>query len=219
MADWLSYNIQDFLMYAPGTYYRLFGLYNAAIWPTQLLAGAGTLFLLWQLNQQGRHMVRMAYLLLAVAFGAVAAGYFWSWYSGINWAAPYFAGAFALQALLLFGAAITAGPVAPWEGPPVWQRATGILVLLAAVFAVPLLPPLDGRPYGQAELFGLMPDPTVIGTFGAFMALGRVRWFLYVVPALWAAIGGAFLWAMESPLWWLMPAAALMALGVRLLPR
>ena len=33
MAVWLSYTLSDFLLFTPHTYYRLFELYNRAVWP------------------------------------------------------------------------------------------------------------------------------------------------------------------------------------------
>ena len=38
MSEWWTYSLSDFLMFSPRTYYRLFELYNAAIWPAQLVA-------------------------------------------------------------------------------------------------------------------------------------------------------------------------------------
>ena len=38
MSDWLSYTPSDFLLFSARTYYRLFELYNRAIWPGQILA-------------------------------------------------------------------------------------------------------------------------------------------------------------------------------------
>jgi hypothetical protein len=36
MSEWWTYRLSDFLLFAPNTYYRLFELYNDAIWPLQL---------------------------------------------------------------------------------------------------------------------------------------------------------------------------------------
>ena len=43
MSEWWTYHLSDFLLFSPRTYYRLFELYNAAIWPAQIVAlGAGS---------------------------------------------------------------------------------------------------------------------------------------------------------------------------------
>lgn len=38
MSEWWTYSLRDFLLFSPHTYYRLFELYNQALWPLHLLA-------------------------------------------------------------------------------------------------------------------------------------------------------------------------------------
>ena len=38
MSEWWTYSLSDFLLFSPRTYYRLFELYNVAIWPLQLVS-------------------------------------------------------------------------------------------------------------------------------------------------------------------------------------
>ena len=47
MSEWWTYRLSDFLMFSPRTYYRLFELYNAEVWPGHwvgLSVGATALF-------------------------------------------------------------------------------------------------------------------------------------------------------------------------------
>ena len=37
MFEWWAYQPSDLLMFSPQTYYRLFELYNAGLWPAQIL--------------------------------------------------------------------------------------------------------------------------------------------------------------------------------------
>jgi len=63
------------------------------------------------------------------------------------------------------------------------------------------------------EVFGVAPDPTAVATLGALLLTGgRVRWELFVVPAIWCAISGATLLAMEAPGALIPPLAAALAL-------
>ena len=48
MSEWWTYRLYDFLLFTPRTYYRLFELYNAAVWPAQIAAIALGLGLTWQ---------------------------------------------------------------------------------------------------------------------------------------------------------------------------
>ena len=38
MSEWWTYSLSDFLLFSPRTYYRLFEIYNVAVWPAQILA-------------------------------------------------------------------------------------------------------------------------------------------------------------------------------------
>ena len=75
----------------------------------------------------------------------------------------------------------------------------GIALIVYALALHPLIAPLSGRPWTQAEIFGLAPDPTVIATLGVIVAAARPNWHLLVLPLLWCVISGLTLWTMESP--------------------
>jgi hypothetical protein len=90
--------------------------------------------------------------------------------------------------------------------------AAGLCIFVFALFAWPLVGRPLGRPWLQAEIFGIAPDPTVVSTLGVLIAADRTHWELLVVPLLWCAISGATLWTMQSPDALLAPAAALLAL-------
>jgi hypothetical protein len=56
-----------------------------------------------------------------------------------------------------------------------------------------------GRPWAQAEVFGVMPEPTALATLGLLVAGGRpyANW-LSIVPVLSLAVGMATLWLLGS---------------------
>jgi hypothetical protein len=83
-----------------------------------------------------------------------------------------------------------------------------------------LLAGLGGRPWTQAEVFGLAPDPTVIGTLGWLLvqqgrsaASRAVLRSLWIVPLLWCAITAATLGTMGSAQALSPLAAAVLALA------
>ena len=78
----------------------------------------------------------------------------------------------------------------------------------------PLIGGLTGRPWLEAELFGMAPNPTVAATLGLLLAAGRTRWELFIIPALWCALDGATRLAMEAPDFWVMPLVAIMVIGL-----
>lgn len=193
---WSSYGLDDFLLFSPATYYRLFELYNADLAPGQWLAGALSLLLLWWLRQ-GR--ARAALVLLAAGWLWVAWGYHLQRYASIHWAAPGFALGFAVQGLLLLALAAT-----PVQGRADRAGRIGLALLLFAIAVQPLLGLLFGRPWQQAEWFGLAPDPTAVGTLGLLLWLRnegapRRLWLLWPLPLAWCLVSGATRWTMQSP--------------------
>jgi hypothetical protein len=101
MSEWWTYSLSDFLLFSPRTYYRLFELYNLAIWPAQLLALALGVLILALLRPGPVWKGRVVAAVLATCWLWVAWAYFLERYETINWAASYFAAAFAVEAALL----------------------------------------------------------------------------------------------------------------------
>jgi hypothetical protein len=227
MSEWWTYTLTDFLLFSPRTYYRLFELYNAAIWPLQigaLLLGLAILVLVIRDAPSGGRIVAA---ILASLWLFVAWAYLLERYDTINWAARYFAFAFVVQAALLvwtglirdrlrFGTSDPQTPLIPaqagiqrperglsifknWVPAFAGTSGIGVALLFYALAIHPLLAPLTGRPIIQAEIFGLAPDPTAIATLGVLIATTRPPWHLFVVPLLWCALTGLTLWTMESP--------------------
>ena len=126
--------------------------------------------------------------------------------------APWFAAAFALQALLLAGVGVIAGRIAlqPARGRAFW---IAIALSVIIVLGYPLLAPLTGRSWTTAEVFGVAADPTALLTVAVFaLVRGRVRWLVLVVPLLWCAFTALTLRAMNSAESFVVIAATLLAL-------
>lgn len=200
MSEWWTYGLHDLLLFSPGTYYRLFELHNLEWWPLPLATLALGAALLVLAGRGGERAGRWVLALLAACWLWVA----WAWqlqrYAPINWAAAYFAWAWAAQGLLLLDAA--------WRGrfdalPPAWRRHLGIALAGCALALHPLLASMLGRGWAQAEVFGMAPDPTALFTLGVLLVLPlrRVGWLL-AIPLAWCATSGATLWAMASPGFW-----------------
>ena len=149
--------------------------------------------------------------ILAVCWLWVAWGFHWQRYASINLAAGYFAWAFAAQALLLLWLGAVRGRLTPAQATRFQQRAAlGLLSFSLLVF--PLIGPLLGRSWMQAEVFGMAPDPTALATLGVLLLAGpRPAWALFPIPVAWCLLSGTTLWAMESPDFAVVPLAALLA--------
>jgi len=198
MSEWWTYRLTSFLLFSPRTYHRLFELYNLAIWPAQLAGAAIGLAIVALLIGRRAHRDRLVSGLLALCWLWVAWAFLYQRYAQINWAATWFAVAFAFEALLLAALGVFAGGIkfsAP-HGPGI--RIAAALIAIVVV-GYPLLAPLSGRPWATAETFGVTPDPTAIATVATLaLVRGRVRWLLLIIPLVWCAIAGATLWAMAT---------------------
>jgi hypothetical protein len=118
-------------------------------------------------------------------------------YATINWAVEYIIPLFVLEALLLSWWGVLGGKLSFGFRP----GASGTLG--AALFVLALSYPgvlaIAGRPWTQAEVFGIAPDPTVVAAVGLLLlTTSRLRWGLLAVPLLWCAISGATLWALSA---------------------
>ena len=213
MSEWWTFRLYDFLLFTPQTYYRLFDLYNAAIWPAQIVAVAlGVLLVLMCARGAGRPVA----LILAAVWLWVAVAFLALRYATINWAATYASWGFGVEAALLLWIAIRGR----FDPPPAYARTAGLGLVLFAVFVEPLSGLLLGRPLGQIELFALTPDPTVVATLGALLTLRpKRRWLLIIVPVLWCLFTGLTLLAMSARDWWIAPAAAVLVVVLTLSSR
>lgn len=208
--EWGRYSLEDFLLFSASTYQRLFELHNAAWWPAQPMAqalGAAIVWAAWR--SPSRCAARAVWAVLAGAWLTVA----WAWhlqrFASVQWAAPWFAAGFALQA-----AAMLAWVLHPACGR---QRARPARVRVAMIIAGislivwPALPLALGRPTAQVEWFGLMPDPTALLTLAVLLLRPAPAW-LWPLPLAWCAATGATLWPMQAPHAVLPPLVAVVAL-------
>jgi hypothetical protein len=201
MSQWWTYRPEDFLLFSPRVYWRMFELHNAAFWPLHFATlAAGLVIILLVLRRLPRRGLWVA-LILAALWAFVGWTFLWSRYAAINWAIIYVAPAFGLQALLLAIAAARGGPVLDRKDAGAW---VGVLLMAIGIAAYPLLPPLFERPWRSAEVFGIAPDPTAIATLGALLtASGRFAPLLLVIPLLWLLLSGLTLQTMGDPQAWL----------------
>jgi hypothetical protein len=214
MSEWWTYSLTDFLLFAPETYQKLFASYNRAVWPAQLVAVALGIALLVPAWHRHRHFLRLALAILAAGWALSGWAFHLQRYATINWAATWFAAGFLLQAALLCAAAATMR-----HAPAVGGRSLAGTAMMTIALLYPLLAPLTGRPFGQAEVIGFAPDPTVLTTLGLLLILPPPwRWRLLPLPLVWSAIGGATLWAMDAPQALILPVAGLLTLALAFRP-
>ena len=214
MTEWWTYRLSDLLSFAPQTYYRLFELYNAAIWPVPIVAFLLGVAIWMLLRRADAARGRLIAAILAAVWLWVAIAFHLNRYATIHWVAVYFAGAFGFEsALLIWTGVLRSRLVFGSEAEGIGRA--GVWIFLFALLVQPLIGPLLGRGWRSIEIFGVAPDPTAVATLGILLrATGRVRWELIVGPVLWCAISGATLSAMNAPDAWVPPLVAALTLSL-----
>lgn len=221
MSEWWTYRPSDFLMFSPGIYWRLFEALNQSWWPAALLLLAGGLAWLglsaWPSDGRRSPPVRAGAAVLALCWALSAWAFLLQRFAPINWAATGFAAMFFMQSLLLATLAVTGGARYRMPGPRHW---VALALGFWALGGHPLLSGMTGRPWNQAEFFGLAPDPTALGTLAFLLPLigaaGLARWLLrllWVVPLLWCAASAAMLLTMGSAQGWVVLAGLAVTLA------
>jgi hypothetical protein len=214
MPEWWTYGLSDFLLFSPRTYYRLLQRHNEALWPLQVFTLGLGLLILWLLRRPSPRRSRIISTILAGLWAWMAWAFLWKRYAAINWAATYAIPMFALEALLLGWVGALNGRLTyrPSRDP---AGVIGMSLLAFSLAIYPLLAPLSGRPWRQAEVFAITPDPTALATLGLLaMAEGGRPGALMVVPLLWCLLSGATLLAMGSLEAWIQLPAPIILLGV-----
>ena len=212
----MSWTPEDLLLFSPQVYWRLFALENEAVWPAQpvVLAAAAllALSLVWGRRPSGRW--------LGPALGAA-----WLWtgwhfvalrYGTVNWLAPSLAWGFYVEAALLAGLGLSGRLVFLRQGRDAWSG----IGLLAAALVWPVLAPLDGRSWREAEVVALAPDPTAIATLALLALAERSRWsaLLCIAPVLWLAVSTLTLVTMGAWQGWAVLATLLAGLAAWIVP-
>ena len=197
MQDWWSYGLSDFLLFSPRTYYRMIERHNEAVWPAQLLTMALGIGILGALRQPSTTQGRIIAGILALLWMWVAWAFLLYRYATINWAIKYVVPFFVLEALLLVWWGVVGGKLSFAVQPTAIGR-LGTALFVLSLLLYPALAVIVGRPWNQAEVFGIAPDPTAIATVGLLLLTSRLRWGLLPVPLLWCGITAATLWAMSA---------------------
>jgi hypothetical protein len=165
---------------------EVFGRYNEAVWPMQLVLFAMGLVAVALLAGRGASNGRVISAILA---------FFWAWmaiayhFAAINPAAWLFGAGFLLAALAFAWAAVKARlRFAVRAGARGW---IGGALILYALVAYPILGQAAGQRYPEIPTLGL-PCPTTIFTLGLLMfATAPLPRRVFALPLLWSLVGAS----------------------------
>lgn len=197
-ADLSTYELAHFIPFGREVYDRLFVRLNEGWFPLPILTVLlGALAIWGALRLTGRRRSVTLGVILAAAWAWVGWAYYLDLYTPLNWAGEYAAWAAFAQVALLLGLGLAGRLDAT---PPLGLRALGAALAAIGLALLPLLDPLDGRPWTGAEFFGLAPEPTAVVTLGLLLATARDRLVTFIVPIACCALGAAPAWVFDTPL-------------------
>ena len=198
-------------------FFNVFGSYNEAIWPLQILAYLLSLSWLFLFFKKHKHTARAAFYLLSFLWLVNGVGYHLLHFSAINKAAYVFGGLFVAQALLFAWKARKMPSSLSAISP---ARKTAALILIAyAIFFYSLLGYFSGHQYPKVPICGVAPCPTTIFTFGVLLlAADRLKWYVYLIPLLWALVGTSAAFSLGVREDFGLAAAAIIFVGFQFLP-
>jgi len=196
MSELLQFSLLDMTPYNRESWFNLVGEYNQNLWFIYPIAFVFSLYLLRLLYQSFRGSphkpIQKILVLLSLAWFWTGAVFHYHYFSDLNWAAPWFGGAFIIQGILLLIAAFLLKTMT-WVSFATLRAQIGILILLVGLLIFPLSLLLEGRSLLQTEWFPLLPTPVLLVSIALIILLDtRWRHALLIIPIVWAIISGAF---------------------------
>ena len=167
----------------------VFGRYNQAIWPTQVVAyGLGLLAVGLALRPAGRSDRTIAVVLAAMWLWTGLA-YHLVYFREINGAAVLFGALFVVQGALWLLVGVVHRRLAFRAHGDLGGLVGGLFIAYALV-GYPLLGLALGQSFPRMPVFGVTPCPVTIFTFGLLLWTERpVPRRLLVIPLLWSLLG------------------------------
>lgn len=166
-------------------FFEVFGRYNLAVWPAQLVFYAIAALIV--VNQIRQVHPRANLMLLGAFWIWAGLVYHLTFFVEINPAAPVFAALWILQGGIMWWRGLDWPPAA--KIPSRFASPAGKALVAYALLGYPLIGYLAGHRYPDTPTFGT-PCPTTIFTLGILLwARIHQPWWMIAIPILWAAVG------------------------------
>lgn len=201
------------LPFTRSQFFELFAAYNAANWAAVVLAYPLAIVALAAAWRGTPRSGRLTAIVLAIMWAWVGLVYQGLYFSQINPAARAFAAAFVVQAVL-FAAHAAIGRGLEFGPRSRIRSVTGLVMIVYAMIAYPLIGVALGERFPALPLFGVTPCPLLIFTFGLMLWARCARWWLWIVPLLWSVVGGSAVVLLSVPQDWALPVSAVAVLIV-----
>ena len=170
-------------------FFDIFGTYNTAICPAQVVAYVLGLIALGLALRENKLSSRIISGILALFWIWMGVFYHIAHFSVINPAARIFGLFYILQGVLFLLTGTILGRLS-FRFNYTFLPILGVCFILYAMVIYPLLGLAFGHSYPRVPLFGVAPCPTTIFTFGILLWPTKlVPAYLLVIPFLWSIVG------------------------------
>jgi hypothetical protein len=195
------------LPFTSAQFFDVFGAYNEAIWPIQIVAyglGLAATVLLFRPSGPADRVISGTLALMWVWTGVA---YHWLHFYPINPAALFFALGFAAQGAIFLLAGVIQDKLR-FAYAFALRPAIGLALISYAGVIYPLVGIALGHVYPKAPQFGVTPCPVTIFTFGCLLLLkSPAKWWVFTLPVLWSLIGGTAAFLLDVPQDWILLAS------------
>lgn len=195
MGELASYQLSDFILFSQSAYYRLFELYNKAIWPLHILAFMFMLSIVYALWKKAFWSGRIIAVVLFISWIWVAIAFLFQWFYQIHIIANWYAYGYIVQAGLILWYGVIKNRLNAFLENRL-RTNIGFGLLSFALLCYPFIALISGRSWMQSELFALTPEPTVLATI-AILILYKAPKILYTIPVIWLLLSATTLVVME----------------------
>jgi hypothetical protein len=191
LRDKLAYG-EDEILKMPFTveqFFAVFGQYNTAIWPAQIIAFILGIAAIVFALRKSRHSSEMISGILSLFWIWMGFFYHIVFFRAINPIAFIFGLFFIFQGLLFLYTGIIMKKLS-FQYKNNASQIIGIFFIVYAMILYPLIGLSFGHTYPDAPMFGVAPCPTTIFTFGLLLlTIKKIPCYLLIIPFLWSVIG------------------------------
>jgi hypothetical protein len=193
MEDWLSYRLQDFLLFDKAVYLRQFERYNDWLGLYRFSGLAAGLWILFSVFNKSSTRLKASLILVCTGWIICSYLYLWQLFRPINWTIDYVIALPALQVLLLLAAASGARAISPKFD--IHRDGSGIIFLFLG-FLITVASWLFGQSITFWPSFLLTPDSLALVSIGLVLTTRTPIW--YSAPSFaWLVYSGLIRYSLE----------------------
>lgn len=197
MDDWLSYRLQDFLLFDRTVYLRQFERYNEWLGPFRFSGTVAGLWILFSIFSRSRTHIIFSLILVCSGWIICSYVFLWQLFRPINWTIDYAILLPVLQIILLLAAASGTHTTTPGnDSGRGWYGLTCILL----AFFITIAPWLFGQAIEFWPVILLTPESLALASIGLILTTRTPIW--YSAPSItWLIYNGLIGFSLDLSAW------------------